>query len=85
MENGKCGERWGRGYAYVCTGGEKLWVPSKLIKIRHDMGSPPEVLGNTEEKGDYDNQQIGDLYMRMFRSPCMNWLRLNDYKQPVTF
>jgi hypothetical protein len=29
---------WGRGYAYVSTGKEKLWVPSKLIKIRHDKG-----------------------------------------------
>lgn len=44
--------RWGRGFAYVSTGEEKLWVPSKLIKIRHDKGRPPEVLGNTEEKGD---------------------------------
>ena len=28
--------RWGRGYAYVPTGKEKLWVPFKLIKIRHE-------------------------------------------------
>ena len=27
---------WGRGYAYLSTGKEKLWVPSKLIKIRFD-------------------------------------------------
>ena len=44
--------RCGRGYAYVSTGKEKLWVPSKLIKIRHDKGRPPEDLGDREEKGD---------------------------------
>lgn len=43
---------WGRGYAYLSTGKEKLWVPSKLIKIRHDRGRPPEDLGDREEKGD---------------------------------
>ncbi|MGE9714896.1 DDE-type integrase/transposase/recombinase [Escherichia coli] len=26
--------RWGRGFALVSTGEEKLWIPSKLIKIR---------------------------------------------------
>jgi hypothetical protein len=40
-----------RGYAYVSTGKENLWVPSKLIKIRHDKGKPPEDLGDREEKG----------------------------------
>jgi hypothetical protein len=25
---------WGRGFAYIPTGDERLWVPSKLIKIR---------------------------------------------------
>ena len=25
--------RWGRGFALVSTGEEKLWIPSKLIKI----------------------------------------------------
>ena len=42
---------WGRGYACISTGKEKLWVPSKLIKIRHDKGKS-EDLGNREEKGD---------------------------------
>ena len=27
---------WGRGYAFVSTGEEELWVPTKLIKIRHE-------------------------------------------------
>jgi hypothetical protein len=43
---------WGRGYAYVSTGKEKPWVPSKLIKIRNDKGRPPAVLGDREEKED---------------------------------
>ena len=25
--------RWGRGFALVSTGEDKLWIPSKLIKI----------------------------------------------------
>jgi hypothetical protein len=41
----------GRGYACV-SGKEKLWVPSKLIKIRHDKGKPPKDLGDGEENGD---------------------------------
>ena len=40
------------GYAYVSTGKEKLWFASKLIKLRHDKGTPPVDLGNREEKGD---------------------------------
>ena len=51
MENGKC-VTLGEKYAYVSTGKEKLWVPSKLIKIRYDRGRPPEDLGDREEKGD---------------------------------
>ena len=42
---------WGRGFMPVSTGKEKLWIPSKLIKIRHDKGSPPIDLGD-REKGD---------------------------------
>ena len=37
MRNMLC---WGRDYAYNFTGKEKLWVPSKLIKIRHFKGRP---------------------------------------------
>ena len=44
MKNGKC-------VMPVSTGKEKLWVPSKLIKIRHDKGKPPKDLGDREEKG----------------------------------
>jgi hypothetical protein len=31
---------------------EKLWVLSKLIKLRLDRGRPPEDLGDREEMGD---------------------------------
>ena len=31
---------WGRGYAYVSTGKERLWVPSKLTKISYHEGDP---------------------------------------------
>jgi hypothetical protein len=27
---------WGRGSVFVSLGEEKLWIPSKLIKIRFD-------------------------------------------------
>jgi hypothetical protein len=30
----------------------KLWIPYKLIKMRHDKGRPPEYLGYGERKGD---------------------------------
>ena len=40
-----------RGYAYISTGKEKLWVPSKLIKIEHDKGRSLKDLGDREEKG----------------------------------
>jgi len=42
---------WGRDYAYVSTGKEKVRVPSKLIKTRHNQGRPPEDLSDGEEKG----------------------------------
>jgi hypothetical protein len=31
---------------------KKLWVLSKLIKIRHDKERPPKDLDDREEKGD---------------------------------
>lgn len=37
---------WGRGFAFVSTGEEKLWIPSKLIKIKSDRGRPPKDLGS---------------------------------------
>ena len=27
---------WGRGFALVSTGEEKLWIPSKLIKVHFE-------------------------------------------------
>ena len=32
--------RWGRGFALVSTGEEKLWIPSKLIKVRFEEEKP---------------------------------------------
>ncbi|MGE9574689.1 hypothetical protein ACQP3C_26975, partial [Escherichia coli] len=32
--------RWGRGFAFVSTGEENLWIPSKLIKIRVEGDNP---------------------------------------------
>ena len=31
---------WGRGFALVSTGEEKLWIPSRLIKIRVEKEKP---------------------------------------------
>ncbi|KAL6038953.1 hypothetical protein STEG23_010042 [Scotinomys teguina] len=32
--------RWGRGFAFVSAGEEKLWIPTKLIKIRFEQEKP---------------------------------------------
>lgn len=29
---------WGRGYAFVSTETERLWIPSRLLEIRFDLG-----------------------------------------------
>ena len=50
-ENRKC-VMLGRGYDDISTEKEKLWVPFKLIKMRHVKGRPPEYLGYGEGKGD---------------------------------
>ena len=31
---------WGRGFTLVSTGEEKLWIPSKLIKVRSEEKKP---------------------------------------------
>ena len=41
--------KW-RGYPYISTGKEKLWVPYKLIKTKHEKGRPPEDLGYRKEE-----------------------------------
>ena len=33
---------WRRGFAFVSTGNEGLWIHSGLRKIRFDQGRPPE-------------------------------------------
>jgi hypothetical protein len=33
---------WGRGFVFVSTGEEKLWISSKLIKIRFEQERTPE-------------------------------------------
>ena len=33
---------WKRGFAFVSTGNEKLWIHSELRKIIFDQGRPPE-------------------------------------------
>ena len=32
--------RWGRGFALVSTGEEKLWIPSQLIKVKSEEKKP---------------------------------------------
>ena len=31
---------WGRGFTFVSTGEEKLWIPSRLVKIRFKWEGP---------------------------------------------
>ena len=33
---------WGRSFAFVSAGEKKLWMPSKLIKIRFEKEKPLE-------------------------------------------
>jgi hypothetical protein len=47
---------WGGGFVYVFAGNEKLWIPSNLIKIRHDRGRHPEDLGYSRDE---ENQEKG--------------------------
>ena len=55
---------WRRGYAYISTRKEKLCIPSKFIKIRHDKGRPLKNLTTDKKKKteiDMINR-IGDIY-----------------------
>lgn len=49
---GKTGNvlHWRRGYTYISTGKEKLWVPSKLIKTRYERGDLLKILAADKEK-----------------------------------
>ena len=38
----KCILLWRKGFAFVSTGNERLWIHSDLRKIRFDQGRPPE-------------------------------------------
>ena len=33
---------WGKGYAFISIGSGKLWIYSRLKKIRFDQGGSPE-------------------------------------------
>ena len=48
---------WQRGYAYISIRREKLWVPSKLIKIRDDKGRIPKDLGYRQEERNKQRQK----------------------------
>ena len=34
---------WRRGFAFVSTGNERLWIHPGLRKIKFDQGMPPEI------------------------------------------
>jgi hypothetical protein len=36
---------WGGDFAFISTAEKRLWIPSKLIKIRFDKRRPPDDLG----------------------------------------
>lgn len=39
-QNSKYALLWGRRFACISTGNERLWLPSGLIQIRFDQGRP---------------------------------------------
>ena len=43
--------RWVRGFTLVSTGEEKLWIPSKLIKVGGECDSGPRQGPGEEELG----------------------------------
>jgi hypothetical protein len=49
---------WGKGFVFVSTGQEKLWISSKLIKIRFEQRTPCENLGNRHEGRKQDRWNI---------------------------
>lgn len=62
MEKRKC-VTLGRGYAYISRGKEKLWVPSKLIKIRHEKGRSPLMILAVDKGKEIDKiKKRGDTY-----------------------
>lgn len=48
---------WEKGYAFISTGNEKLWIPSKLIKIEFDQGRPIDDLGYRQERKSQERLQ----------------------------
>ena len=53
---------WGRAFAFVSTGNEKLWIPSKLIEIRFGHGKPDEEVGyRGKGKKAKKNYRTGDM------------------------
>ena len=42
----------------IVLGNEKLWIPSKLIKIRFDQGRSPEDLGCRHEEKTYKTDDL---------------------------
>ena len=62
----------------VSTGEEKLWIPSKLIRIIFDQGRPPENIGcknkgrkRVEQHQNKTKHGFSSLYMET----TLSWLR----------
>lgn len=48
-------------FVFVLTEEEKLWIPSKLIKIRFDQGRSPENFGCRHEGGKARTNKTGNV------------------------
>jgi hypothetical protein len=61
MESGKC-VTLGEMFCLYFHKERKLWVPSKLIKIRHVKGRAPETLAVDKKKVTIKINKIGGVY-----------------------
>ena len=68
METGNVLQYW-RCYTYISTGREKLWVPSKWIKIRYDQGRALKSFAADKKETNKMNK-IGDVYVVMYICLC---------------
>ena len=64
-------------------GKKRLWVPSKLIKIRHDKGRPPKDRGYKKKESNEINK-MDDVYMVIYMSLYTEKVQETDVWKDIT-
>lgn len=65
----------GESYAFVCTGNEKLWIPSKSTEIRFEQGDLLRILATNIRGKDRKDYRTGDV---MYVLILLLWEQLWD-------